>query len=685
MDIEIVYVVRHHGVQGDDPVLHFWTDAPVAPYWAVAGSQRQTITVPTKSDAQTLLVSQYVWVTSDEGRKVRTHCGDAAVQRGDFNVDGESSVTLLNEQGDDMGLVKFRITNGYQLMAGKAFHINSPETKRRCAEIMERSSVWHNSKAGGLAAYDSELENVYIKYLPGMYPHLPGWFFAVHRTTGSEDESFILNALTCAARRRCITPAQLGAMADKVVSVFRQPSQTYHTPPVEAVTMAHVVVEAAQMVANFIPYETDQTFFNGDAETIDHFDTGARVHRSGDCEDLAREIITLLDSVRAGPAPQTEWASPVVLAAQIVLRTYVAMEVLGAVALKPDKSLSAFSVGKGKSCFAHAWVMLVSTKRFEHMLLRSKSLELDAWALDPWVSSSLPTLTADGVRINDVNAPTPSWRPKKVRLRTDMWERVRQTERIKGSAGASEASTDDWTGYYRAVSCGYVLGGLVYKGTTVVVPELYFINFKDRVRGNTFGASYEQLHDFGTDVRVEPTAQFSASDIALAQKCMTFYHPVRPYKPPPKGASGKALDAISVGAQDSALYPPKLVEFVTDPDMRTTGQTVTFTERTLSCLVLGCDVEDEAFRKKLKEALNEYSRRPANVVPMYCGPDAYGVHLEYDVTDAGGGAPVTPALTTRAASPRRARKADCRNAHEDEASRRRAATLFAAKTILFES
>jgi hypothetical protein len=90
--------------------------------------------------------------------------------------------------------------------------------------------------------------------------------------------------------------------------------------------------------------------------------------------------------------------------------------------------------------------MLISTKRVEHMLVRSKTIELDAWALDPWVGSSLPTLTADGVRINDVNAPSPSWRPRHVRLRQDMWDRVRQTERIKGNAGASQASRNDWTG-----------------------------------------------------------------------------------------------------------------------------------------------------------------------------------------------------------------------------------------------
>jgi hypothetical protein len=324
----------------------------------VASSEKQIVTVPTNNDAQTLLISQYVWVDSDEERRVRTHCGNAVVQRSDFSVDGEASVTLVNTRGDDMGIVKFRITNGYQLMAGKTFHINSPETKQRCEEMMERSSVWHDSKSGGLNAYDPEIELVYIKYLPGMYQHLPGWFFAMHRSTGAEDESFLNNALVCAARRRCINESQLLDLASKVVDIFRKPMQTYHAPPQEALTMAYIALEAAQLVSNFIPYETDQLFYNGQAETIDEFDTGARVSRSGDCEDLAREMITMLDSMRSGPSssPKTkkEWSSPLVLAAQFVLRTYVTMEVLGAVALKPEKSLSAFSVGKGKSCFAHA-------------------------------------------------------------------------------------------------------------------------------------------------------------------------------------------------------------------------------------------------------------------------------------------------------------------------------------------
>ena len=467
-------------------------------------------------------------------------------------------------------------------------------------------------------------DRVYISYLPGNYPHLPGWFFAEQRTTGPESEQFVSNMLVCSARRRCINPQQLAELADRVIEVYSKPAGTYHTPTEEVQTYAYVVAEAIQFVANLIPYETDTSFYNTESETIDHFSTDARVHRSGDCEDLAREIITLANSIREGPAPQTPWENKLNLAAQYVLRSYVTLEVLGAVALKPDKSLSAFSVGEGKKCFAHAWVMMLPTKRVGQMLVHSKSVELDTWSLDPWIGRSLPVLTLDGVRLNDVNAPEPCWKAGHVKLDRAMWDRVRQVERIKGNSRAVPGMHNDYTGYYFAVSSGYSLSALVYKGTKEPVPEVYFINHYNSVKGTTYGAMFEQLHEPTPHLTIEPTAAYVAEDMALAKRCMSFFHPVRAYKEP-----SSQTDPINITPSALSMYPKKLVDFVTDPSLEPTGKSIRW-DTSMSCLLLGCDLEDEDFVKHLKNSLKEYGHKPSNVVPLYCGPESYGVHIEFD-------------------------------------------------------
>lgn len=501
--------------------LRVFTNRSFAPHTAIVENPARPqapITLPSLKNYDFLVIEVDVTTEDEDKVPVLIHLGYACLDRSAFlSRDNwwEADVTLLSDvTKHEVGVLTIRVTVAPSNTNAVPFPF-SKDTQAQCEAYKKVGDAWWSN----LAPLDKEVKNTHLQGLPGKCPFFPSQWFSFSTTAAPEDERVVLAALNCAASRRGIDAAALAKTAAQANAWLGAPR--LGKKPIKAhpsvVLMAYIAGESGQLITNFLSYCED-TNVDGDTKmTIDEFSSDARVLGDGDCEDLAKNIVMFLDSIRSGPiGSKSNWASPVAFAAQQVLRLYVPLLILGAVKL--DYVSAAYSVGKDCVCSAHAWIMLLPCAATN----LDASVELDAASR---ADTQVPTLTLDGVQLDIPDAENTSGDAELLippELQGGLLDRLKRTRVIGGAK-------HDWKHYYQFITTGFCIGGLRYRGTQELVPQVFFCQNKGGQK--YFGATYAQAHEAKHAFVVAPTMPETPGYEATGRELVRVFQPVPPYSP----------------------------------------------------------------------------------------------------------------------------------------------------------
>jgi hypothetical protein len=271
--------------------------------------------------------------------------------------------------------------------------------------LAEADSAWWKTKK----PLDEDLKKMHIEFLDWPESGIPLGFFMFHDILRPDSEAFVGSALLAAAGRSQRSPQELARLAG-VALADATAGARLPRPKEETVVFAVLVAEALQLVPNSFPYMPDSLDTNARGarhverkrKPSEFFNAAARVCRSGDCEDLAREMVTVAASIVRGT-----WSTPLVQAAQAVLRCYLVSLQLGCIEKPPaERALGSNDPYSTGSYDAHAWVMMVPTLAAAQMLEGSQVEEahplmpkeraplLLPWVKIPWVEGGCPLAQA---------------------------------------------------------------------------------------------------------------------------------------------------------------------------------------------------------------------------------------------------------------------------------------------------
>lgn len=284
-----------------------------------------------------------------------------------------------------------------------ALYDDAPRTLRRS---------WYSGR-GALRALDGNLLALHFKYLDFASSNIPSSFFMWWGPAWQDDERFVVSLLAVAGARMGWSAARVRAVADAAAADIAAGGDA---PADDTVRWAVLVAEALATAPTALPYLTDTNdrntrgargYSKSRRRTVERFSAAARVTRSGDCEDLAREMVNVTSAILCR---STGWSSPVAAAAHALLRCYVASLQLGCMRAAEREPGEADPYSTGGGCDAHAWAQLTPVSTVRLLLAQAPPargrLELARYALSPWTRGCLPVLTMDGTALKEAYPTT---------------------------------------------------------------------------------------------------------------------------------------------------------------------------------------------------------------------------------------------------------------------------------------
>lgn len=374
MDVKVVWCKTDQLKLGPS-FLDVYTTHPLGPACFVRLTKPRDMSgvVPTRVPYDCLVIDAYKVYVNEEGRSVYNHCGSAYLCSVDFTTLNKTSrrVALKHENGSS-GNGTVVVTVGVEPSAIQPFP-SETAVRNRSSRLVARAKTWQLVKP-----IDKDLTEVHIPKFACPFPWLPGFFFGVQRPTAFETELLFDRALRVCARRRCWD-------ADEVAT------RGGHD-------MRILTAEALAAIPNCCVYNADVNVGDsGNIQQIDRFSADERVLMNGDCEDGARTLSSLAWSLRHGA-----YTSPLVVAAQTAVRSYVVAQMFGDVALPEDPSNDAYKTGR---YYAHSFNMFLPVAWVQGALKRGGDTAVLA---DPVPAEVVETLTQDGISTEDPDAEKPT-------------------------------------------------------------------------------------------------------------------------------------------------------------------------------------------------------------------------------------------------------------------------------------
>jgi len=372
-----VFVSRVEGAVRGRHVLHCFTDCACAPHGAgfVAVSHEAGAEVTHRLAAPDaachLLFQCFCLETNEFGQEAWNACGSGSVPlSGVADLKEAHPVPLF--VGMQLGLqhpaghVKLLAVSTDRPLSGPARSASAlgpggltAEGRALGRRLMRRADEWWRGSVSGEAIH----RHVADVHLPsvGLASPVPAWAFMAHRPVGDERESFFVRLFAAAARR-------LGKGLDGLSDA----------PPAQ---LAPVLAEALQLVPNTYVYMADFARMpGGEKLPADRFSSTARITGVMDCEDAAKEVLMLADSLLRGT-----WTDPLVRAMQACRRAFVVLFVLGAVTRDGSVRLEDAAYDDFES---HAFLLMLPARAAAAMLsdgCRVARADLGAPLLQPRV------------------------------------------------------------------------------------------------------------------------------------------------------------------------------------------------------------------------------------------------------------------------------------------------------------
>ena len=472
----------------DDPpeeesFVDVYTTSPVKPFFkrTPVGFDKVTIEVPTRDVYDCLIVEGYCKYTSEENRRLYTRAGVATVTASDVTSSNTCIVSLLNQDGS-RGLATLKIKFLDQTPKIKQAYPLIKEVVSESTKIVEQASRWYKLKS----PINKELLFCHTPKWASRYSHLPGFFFAVQKPAGSEEELFFDRALRITARRRNITDA---SKAD----------------------MCTLMAETLAAIPNCSVYNADVMVnrYGKERRAVDTFSADERTLHNGDCEDMAREILNLHYSLVHGT-----WNTPLVRAAQAAAKRYVCGQQFAAVKLdvaNNDPKLKVYSTG-GK-LYAHSFVIFMPARWVAEALQNGGGEAVLGPSVDgDTVANDDKCLVQDGISLFDPDVEHPNHPDLPYHGSHFSDERLRRIESI----GLDY--------YYYASSCLVMEGAIESTRTGMPVFELAYLH------GALYGAPFVDIERKNNNVGLVPTYHLeNKHELAMAHRCAQYFHPIVPY------------------------------------------------------------------------------------------------------------------------------------------------------------
>lgn len=573
MKVEVVfdeYLFKYDTLDEAPRVLVF-TDSPGLgadglPFAVVPlGSSAVEVEVPSTPQARCVTV-QCVAVT-------RTDFGPASL-----NMCGKAEFPALCHTPQRQPLVAREAENfvhgSVQLrLAGEESQweeVRQADRARRCMEIARESTWWFDTGVGaslralfgGRGAYpalDANLAKMHIEFLDYPTSGIPNAFFMYHKPRWVDSELMLASAAASAGARLGWSAERLAAIAATAASDVA--AAAGDAPHPDTVRFAVLVAEMLQLISNSMPYLTDTNDGNrrGDRyvkskrKCVERFCASSRVIYAGDCEDLAREMVTVACSIVRG-----RWANPLVAAVKAILRCYVVVVQLGCMR-KSSRAGEDDPYNTG-DYDAHAWAMMLPTIGVERML-RGGNMRLCRRARVPWKAAGLPVMSMDGTAVKEVY---PRARARQVDATEEYGPSGRarfatshRMPRVLKSINSDSRLTTSKIRFPEDADCYFfVLESLLLEGVTCngcTVKELFYTTATPG--GRAYGARYESLFSSeviphmgynyadgsvstpaasrgACPVTLEAARLYTEEDVALAESVMGRFVPIPPYKEP---------------------------------------------------------------------------------------------------------------------------------------------------------
>jgi hypothetical protein len=478
--------------------LRIWTTHPVNPLYTTVFcntiDEKAVVQIPTKPTYDALVIEFFELYESHETRIIYNHAGSAFLCATDFIKNSNTArVQLLNENNEAAASLVVSVT--IKPVATVLYPLTDEVCQMSTACVKDASS-WYINSTKKLAPLVDALKTVHLPRFACRFDKLPGYFFAVQLPTADESEVLFIRALTIASERR----------GHAVLEIINNVPQ-----------YAVVVVEALAAIPNSFAYNADVRLNeNREPFIIERFSADARLLRNGDCEDLAREVITLAHSLRNGV-----YTAPVVCAAQAIMRQYVACEMFSAIQMEGEldtsnkKNIQAYSLGN--SLFAHAHNVFIPANFMQAALKRAGSdVELKTGISQ--VTPNLEVLAVDGITPFDA-------RP------------FRKTHKcISESSGLHPAPEnrpdnrprhfdDIGHDYYKFPCSFFVLQDMWSARPGTHVHEFYFFNKANK----KYGCTFDDLILQNANIAIKETHIMSHAEETMAAECMRYFQPIPPY------------------------------------------------------------------------------------------------------------------------------------------------------------
>jgi hypothetical protein len=381
------------------------------------------------------------------------------------------------------------------------------DKKAEVEELAKLAQAWWRSGT----AVDDELRKVHVATLPvGLFDFFPSYWFLVQMPASPDPESLYMKALHVAARRRSVRLSLSMPDGD----------------------MAIVVAEALAAIPNCFPYSADTNHLKGGDRLGERFsrdlrpEHAGRIQVPGDCEDGAAEICTLAHALRT-----QAFKSPIVQAAQRVLRRYIVGQHFSAVRLGYSPGLEGYSTGG--QLYAHSHVILLPV---EHVARALRGGVTCVWGSEPRGvrGAELPVLCADGISLFGASPKEKHPCCTKPIVKSDLLRHY------------SPIGLD----YYMFSSSFYLTAGQVETATGTPVRELVYRN------GDKYGASFADILE--GKYTLEPSTTFTARGEQLAQACTAYLTPVLPYRESAPPDTTKLVEVL--GAKLAESQPATFVD-----------------------------------------------------------------------------------------------------------------------------